>query len=111
VLFRPASGATLSLVKLYQSTRRPAKAQRRSGPAFAGFSPTPEMLEIPEPQALRRDCRKSAWVRKKPLSPAEPEGKGPPSRWVWSCVPESAGRIVIAFSRPPVYDGLLGLVA
>jgi predicted ATPase len=44
--------ASLSLAKLYQSTARPAEAYAILGPALEGFSPTPEMLEIAEAQAL-----------------------------------------------------------
>jgi class 3 adenylate cyclase/tetratricopeptide (TPR) repeat protein len=42
----------LSLAKLYQSTRRPAKARAVLAPALKGFSPTPEMPEIAEAMAL-----------------------------------------------------------
>jgi predicted ATPase len=42
----------LSLAKLYQSTRRPAKARAVLTPALKGFSPTPEMPEIAEAMAL-----------------------------------------------------------
>jgi predicted ATPase len=44
--------AALSLGKLYQSTGRPAKARVVLAPALEGFSPTPEMPEIGEAQAL-----------------------------------------------------------
>jgi hypothetical protein len=44
--------ASLSLAKLYQSTARPAEAHAVLAPALAGFSPTPEMPEIAEAQAL-----------------------------------------------------------
>jgi predicted ATPase len=44
--------AALSLAKLYQSTGRPAKAHAVLAPALEGFSPTPEMPEIAEAQAL-----------------------------------------------------------
>jgi predicted ATPase len=44
--------ATLSLAKLYQSTARPADAHAVLAPALEGFSPTPEMPEIAEAQAL-----------------------------------------------------------
>ena len=44
--------AALALAKLYQSTRRPAEAHAVLAPALAGFSPTPEMPEIAEAQAL-----------------------------------------------------------
>jgi tetratricopeptide (TPR) repeat protein len=44
--------AGLSLAKLYQSTARPAEAHAVLAPALEGFSPTPEMPEIAEAQAL-----------------------------------------------------------
>ena len=44
--------AALSLAKLYQSTGRPAEACAILAPALEGFSPTPEMPEIAEAQAL-----------------------------------------------------------
>ena len=44
--------AALSLAKLYQSTDRPAEARAVLAPALEGFSPTPEMPEIAEAQAL-----------------------------------------------------------
>jgi hypothetical protein len=44
--------ASLSLAKLYQSTARPAAAYALLAPALEGFSPTPEMPEIAEAQAL-----------------------------------------------------------
>ena len=44
--------AALALAKLYQSTGRPAKAHAVLAPALKGFSPTPEMPEIAEAQAL-----------------------------------------------------------
>ena len=44
--------AALSLAKLYQSTARPAEAHAVLAPALEGFSPTPEMPEIAEAQAL-----------------------------------------------------------
>jgi tetratricopeptide (TPR) repeat protein len=44
--------ASLALAKLYQSTTRPADAHAILAPALAGFSPTPEMPEIAEAQAL-----------------------------------------------------------
>jgi predicted ATPase len=44
--------AALSLAKLYQSTGRPADARAVLAPALEGFSPTPEMPEIAEAQAL-----------------------------------------------------------
>ena len=44
--------AALSLAKLYQSTGRPADAHAYLAPALEGFSPTAEMPEIAEAQAL-----------------------------------------------------------
>ena len=44
--------AGLSLAKLYQSSGRPADAYAALAPALEGFSPTPEMPEIAEAQAL-----------------------------------------------------------
>ncbi len=44
--------AALSLAKLYQSTGRPVEAHAVLAPALEGFSPTPEMPEIAEAQAL-----------------------------------------------------------
>jgi class 3 adenylate cyclase/predicted ATPase len=44
--------AALSLAKLYQSTTRPAEAHAILAPALEGFSPTAEMPEIAEAQAL-----------------------------------------------------------
>ena len=44
--------ASLTLAKLYQSTGRPAEAHAVLAPALEGFSPTPEMPEIAEAQAL-----------------------------------------------------------
>ena len=44
--------ASLALAKLYQSTGRPADAHAVLAPALEGFSPTPEMPEIAEAQAL-----------------------------------------------------------
>ena len=44
--------AALSLAKLYQSTDRSAKAHAVLAPALDGFSPTPEMPEIAEAEAL-----------------------------------------------------------
>jgi class 3 adenylate cyclase/tetratricopeptide (TPR) repeat protein len=45
--------AALTLAKLYQSTARPAEAHAVLAPALEGFSPTPEMPEIAEAQALQ----------------------------------------------------------
>ena len=44
--------AALSLAKLYQSTGRAAGAHAVLAPALEGFSPTPELPEIAEAQAL-----------------------------------------------------------
>jgi tetratricopeptide (TPR) repeat protein len=44
--------ASLSLAKLYQSADRLAEAHAVLAPALEGFSPTPEMPEIAEAQAL-----------------------------------------------------------
>jgi tetratricopeptide (TPR) repeat protein len=44
--------AARSLAKLYQSTASPAEAHAVLAPALEGFSPTPEMPEIAEAQAL-----------------------------------------------------------
>ena len=44
--------AALSLAKLYQSTARPVEAHDALARALEGFSPTPEMPEIAEAQAL-----------------------------------------------------------
>ena len=44
--------AALSLAKLYHSTGRPADAHAVLAPALEGFSPTPEMPEIAEAQAV-----------------------------------------------------------
>jgi ATP/maltotriose-dependent transcriptional regulator MalT len=44
--------AALSLAKLYQSTGRPVEAHAVLAPPLEGFSPTPEMPEIAEAQAL-----------------------------------------------------------
>jgi predicted ATPase len=44
--------AALSLAKLYQSTARPADAHAVLAPALEGFTPTLEMPEIAEAQAL-----------------------------------------------------------
>jgi predicted ATPase len=44
--------AALALAKLYQATGRPGDAHAILAPALEGFSPTPEMREIGEAQAL-----------------------------------------------------------
>jgi hypothetical protein len=46
--------ASHSLAKLYQSTGRLDAAKAALAPALKGFSPTPEMPEIAEAQALLR---------------------------------------------------------
>jgi predicted ATPase len=46
--------AAQALAKLYQSTARPAEAHAVLAPALEGFSPTAEMPEITEAQALLR---------------------------------------------------------
>jgi hypothetical protein len=43
---------SLSLARLYRSTARPDEAYAVLAPAFEGFTPTPEMPEIAEAQAL-----------------------------------------------------------
>ena len=55
--------AALSLAKLYQSTGRPAEAHAVLAPALEGFSPTPEMPEIAEAQALLVAIEAGAHVR------------------------------------------------
>jgi hypothetical protein len=44
--------AALGFAKLYQSTGRPVEAHDVLAPALGGVSPTPEMPEIAEAQAL-----------------------------------------------------------
>ncbi|HKN28558.1 MAG TPA: hypothetical protein VJY34_12010, partial [Roseiarcus sp.] len=44
--------AALSLAKLFQSTARPVEARDALAPALEGFSPTPDLPEIAEAQAL-----------------------------------------------------------
>ena len=44
--------AAFSLAKLYRSTDRPADARAVLASALKGFSPTPELPEIEEAQAL-----------------------------------------------------------
>ena len=48
----PQLQAALALAKLYQSTDRAADAHAVLAPALEGFSPTPEMPEIAEAQAM-----------------------------------------------------------
>jgi tetratricopeptide (TPR) repeat protein len=52
--------AALSLAKLYQSTGRPVEAHAVLAPALEGFSPTLEMPEIAEAQALLAGLAPSA---------------------------------------------------
>ena len=56
--------ASHSLAKLYQSTGRPADAHAVLAPALEGFSPTPEMPEIAEAQALLAAVEAGAHVRR-----------------------------------------------
>src|SRR5208283_5071851 len=55
--------AALALVKLYQSTGRPADAHSVLAPALEGFSPTPEMPEFAEAQALLATLSQSGEVK------------------------------------------------
>jgi predicted ATPase len=55
--------ASLSLAKLYQSIERSADAHAILARALEGFSPTPEMPEIAEVQALLVAVEASAHVR------------------------------------------------
>ena len=55
--------ASLSLAKLYQSTGRHDDAHAILAPALEGFSPTPEMPEIAEAQALLVAIEAGAHVR------------------------------------------------
>ncbi len=55
--------SALSLAKLYRSTARPADAYAVLAPALEGFSPTPEMPEIAEAQALLAALAESEEVR------------------------------------------------
>jgi len=55
--------AALKLAKLYQSTNRLVDAQAVLPPALEGFSPTPEMPEIAEAQALLVAIEAGAHVR------------------------------------------------
>ena len=56
--------ASLGLAKLYQSTDRPAEAHAVLAPALEGFSPTDEMPEIAEAQALLAVIEAGAHVRR-----------------------------------------------
>jgi hypothetical protein len=51
--------ASLSLAKFCQSTGRPAEAHAIHAPALEGFSPTPEMPEIAEAEALLAELAES----------------------------------------------------
>ena len=55
--------AALALAKLYQSTGRFADGHAVLAPALEGFSPTPEMPEIAEAQALLLTIEAGAQVR------------------------------------------------
>ena len=55
--------AALALAKLYQSTGRPVEAHAVLAPALEGFSPTPEMPEIAEAQALLAAIEESGGFR------------------------------------------------
>ena len=50
--------ASLSLAKLFQSTGCPVEAHAALAHALEGFSPTPEMPEIAEAQALLAALRR-----------------------------------------------------
>jgi hypothetical protein len=47
-----ACARSLSLAKLHQSTGRPAEAHAVLAPALEGFSPTPEMPQVADAEAL-----------------------------------------------------------
>ena len=55
--------ASLALARLYQSTGRPAEAHAVLAPALEGFTPTPEMPEIAEAQALLAELAGSEDVK------------------------------------------------
>jgi predicted ATPase len=55
--------AALSLANLYQSSARPADAHAFLAPALEGFSPTSEMLEIAEAQALLAELAETKEVK------------------------------------------------
>ena len=55
--------AALSLAKLYQSTGRPAEAHAVLAPALEGFTPTTEMPEFAEAQALLAALAESEEVK------------------------------------------------
>jgi predicted ATPase len=76
--------ASLALAKLYRSTSRPAKAHAVLAPALEGFSPTSEMPEIAEAQALLAALDGNGETKTTPCSALrEPapagEGKAPAS--------------------------------
>jgi tetratricopeptide (TPR) repeat protein len=58
--------AALKLAKLYQSAGRPVDAHAVLAPALEGFSPTPEMPEIADAQALLAGRPKPARSKRKP---------------------------------------------
>ena len=58
-----AAVGLFALAKLYQSTGRAAEAYAVLAPALDGFSPTPEMPEIAEAQALLVAIEVGAHVR------------------------------------------------
>ena len=61
--------AALSLAKLYQSTARPVDADGILSPALEGFTPTTEMPEFADAQALlARRCRKPTRSNRKSRS-------------------------------------------
>jgi hypothetical protein len=59
----PRLQAALALAKLYQSIARPAEAHAVLAPTLEGFSPTPEMPEIAEAQALLAALAESEEVK------------------------------------------------
>jgi hypothetical protein len=59
----PVLLASLDLAKLYQSTGRPIEAHGVLAPALEGFSPTREMPQIAEAQALRAALAESEEVK------------------------------------------------
>jgi predicted ATPase len=67
--------AALSLAKLWQSTDRPAEAHTVLAPALEGFSPTSEMSEIPEAQAVLTALVEVEEVRSDGHSPPSPNSR------------------------------------
>ena len=65
--------AALRLAKLYLSTGRPADAHAVLAPALEGFSPTPEMPEIAEAQALL--VALAAPTRSRPMQGSDGDGR------------------------------------